>query len=195
MTNAATTGLFDARECAWSEDSSTGSPSTRPCCRPCATPADPAGTLPCRTSPRTYRPRHRAPRPSPSPRTTPPPPVAAVLATEPHFAWPSRAVPWSLAGLELDAPVLTEAPGPRTSPTNWAWTAPSATSATSWACGCSRSAAGPGKAQARPQHIPVLLAGAARCTAFGAVIDPDGPGFLRPGRHAGTDPQYCRRTD
>ena len=53
---------------------------------------------------------------------------------------------WSLAGLELDTPCSRRRAARPTSPTSWAWTAPSATSATSWACGCSRSACAPGAA-------------------------------------------------
>ncbi|WP_338063834.1 FGGY family carbohydrate kinase, partial [Actinomyces ruminis] len=52
--------------------------------------------------------------------------VAAVPAAGDDFAYISCGT-WSLVGLELDAPVLTEPPGGPTSPMSSGWTAPRAT--------------------------------------------------------------------
>lgn len=105
-TNAFTTGLFDARTGSSSKDI-LGRLSIDPgLLPPLRTPGDPAGTL----LPHVAAATGLDPR---TPVTTvashdTASAVVAVPATAPHFAYISCGT-WSLAGLELDAPVLTEA--------------------------------------------------------------------------------------
>ena len=75
-----------------------------------------------------------------SARTTPPRRWSACRPRTERFAYISSGT-WSLVGLELDAPVLTDdALEPRTSPTSSASTGGSGSCATSAGCGSSRSA-------------------------------------------------------
>ena len=69
----------------------------------------------------------------------------------------------------------------RTSPTRAASTAGSATCATSWACGCSRSRSGPGSSRARPRTCR-------RCSIAAGELPAGRPGH-RPGRPG----RSCRR--
>ncbi|MEJ1201883.1 MULTISPECIES: FGGY-family carbohydrate kinase [unclassified Streptomyces] len=191
-TNASTTGLFDARERGWSGellDRLSIDPALLP---PLRHPGDPAGTLLPYVAAHTGLDASTPVVTVASHDTASA--VAAVPATEPHFAYISCGT-WSLAGLELDAPVLTEA-SRAANFTNelgvdgtvrylrnimgmWLFEE------------CRRT----WEAQGPPAHIPVLLAEAARCTAFGAVVDPDDPGFLAPGDMPERIREYCRRTD
>ena len=79
--------------------------------------------------------------------------VVAVPATTGRFAYVSSGT-WSLAGLELDAPVITPASRPPTSPTRAASMAGSGSCATSAASGCSRSPCGRGPTRARTTTWP-----------------------------------------
>ena len=74
-----------------------------------------------------------------------------------------------------------------TSPTRAASTAGSATCATSWACGCSRSRCGRGSSTGTPESLPALLIAAAELPPGGPVFDPDDPVVPAAGRHAGAD--------
>lgn len=190
-TNASTTGLFDARTGGWSEDvlEPLGiDPALLPALR---APGDPAGTL----LPHVAAYAGLDPR---TPVTTvashdTASAIVAVPATEPDFAYISCGT-WSLAGLELDAPVLTEA-SRAANFTNergidgtirylrnimgmWLFEE------------CRRT----WERQGLPTHIPALLAEAARATPFASLIDPDAPEFMAPGDMPGRIQEYCRRT-
>ena len=147
VTNASTTGLLDIRTRRWSAE----------ICRPRS-----AWTSGC-----SRRVRRRArrwarcwPRRTDVAAATPVPvcavgshdtasAVVGVPARTERFAYISCGT-WSLVGLELTRPVLTEDSRPPTSPTSAASTAPSATCATSWACGCCRSRCARGRRTASP---------------------------------------------
>ena len=119
--------------------------------------------------------------------------VVAVPATGPDFAYISCGT-WSLAGLELDAPVITEA-SRAANFTNergidgtfrflrnimglWLLSETLRT----WA------------AQGLPTELAPLLAQAARAEPFAALIDPDAPEFLAPGDMPARIAAYCERT-
>ena len=82
-------------------------------------------------------------------------------------------------------------PGAPTSPTSWAWTARSATCATSWGCGCSRSACAPGSETRTSGDL--LRGGGARCRALRSVVDAGDAAFLAPGRMPERIAEACRR--
>jgi len=114
--------------------------------------------------------------------------VAAVPAAGPGFAYISSGT-WSLAGVELDAPVLTEASRAAnfTNETGvdgtvrylrnvmGLWLLQESLRA--WARPAAGSAAGPAAGAA----LDELLAAAARVPALRFVVDPDDPVFLPPG--------------
>lgn len=190
-TNASTTGLFDARTGSWSEavlEPLGIDPALLPALR---APGDPAGTLLPHVAAYTGL-DPRTPVTTVASHDTASA-IVAVPATERDFAYISCGT-WSLAGLELDAPVLTEAS--RTANfTNergidgtirylrnimgmWLFEE------------CRRT----WERQGLPTHIPALLADAARATPFAALIDPDAPEFMAPGDMPGRIEEYCRRT-
>ena len=105
--------------------------------------------------------------------------VVAVPAEGDAFAYISCGT-WALVGVEPEAPVLTEASRPRTSRMRAASTVRPGSSATSWACGSSRSRSGPGRRTAGRRSRRVLRAAAA-LPSGGVTIDPDQPDFLAPG--------------
>jgi len=177
-TNASTTGLLDARTGTWSADilrAIAVDPALLP---PLRYPGEQAGPLLpevagsiglAAQTPVTVVASHDTASA-----------VAAVPATKPGFAYISCGT-WSLAGLELDAPVLTEA-SRAANFTNergvdgtvrylrnimglWLLTESQRT----WT------------AQGRPAELDSLLADAARAAPYAAVIDPDAPEFLPPG--------------
>ncbi|MGW3741630.1 rhamnulokinase [Streptomyces sp. NPDC005146] len=190
-TNASTTGLFDARTGSWSKEilgPLAFDPGLLP---PLRAPGDPAGTLLPHVAAYTGLESSTAVTTVASHDTASA--VVAVPATEPHFAYISCGT-WSLAGLELDAPVLTEA-SRAANFTNergidgtirylrnimgmWLFEE------------CRRT----WDKQGLPTHIPTLLADAARATPFAALIDPDAPEFLAPGDMPDRIQEYCRRT-
>lgn len=190
-TNASTTGLFDARTGTWSAellDRLSVDPGLLP---PLRRPGDPAGTLLPHVA------AHTGLDPS-TPVVTvashdTASAVAAVPVTEPGFAYISCGT-WSLAGLELDAPVLTEASRAAN------FTNELGVDGTvrylrnimgMWLLEeCRRT----WEAQGQSTHLPALLAKAARSPAFGAIIDPDDPGFLAPGDMPERIRDHCRRT-
>lgn len=119
--------------------------------------------------------------------------VAAVPADRANFAYISCGT-WSLAGLELDAPVLTEA-SRLANFTNelgidgsirylrnimglWLLTE----SQRHW------------RAAGAPYELGPLLVAAARARPFSAVIDPDAPEFLVPGDMPARIGAFCERT-
>ncbi|MEV7797267.1 FGGY-family carbohydrate kinase [Streptomyces sp. NPDC087512] len=192
VTNASTTGLFDARTGTWSAElleRLSVDPGLLP---PLRRPGDPAGTLLPHVADHTGLDAATPVVTVASHDTASA--VAAVPATEPHFAYISCGT-WSLAGLELDAPVLTEASRAAN------FTNELGVDGTvrylrnimgMWLLEeCRRT----WDAQGLPTHIPELLAEAARCRAFGAVVDPDDPEFLAPGDMPERIRDHCRRTD
>ncbi|MET7274406.1 rhamnulokinase family protein [Streptomyces flaveolus] len=192
VTNASTTGLFDARTGTWSAElleRLSVDPGLLP---PLRRPGDPAGTLLPHVADHTGLDASTPVVTVASHDTASA--VVAVPATEPHFAYISCGT-WSLAGLELDAPVLTEASRAAN------FTNELGVDGTvrylrnimgMWLLEeCRRT----WDAQGLPAHIPELLAEAARCRAFGAVIDPDDPEFLAPGDMPERIRDHCRRTE
>ncbi|MFE5393326.1 rhamnulokinase family protein [Streptomyces sp. NPDC056568] len=190
-TNASTTGLFDARTRTWSArllDRLSLDPGLLP---PLRHPGDPAGTLLPHVAAHTGLDAATPVVTVASHDTASA--VAAVPATAPHFAYISCGT-WSLAGLELDAPVLAEASRAAN------FTNELGVDGTvrylrnimgMWLLEeCRRT----WEAQGLPTGIPVLLAEAARSTAFAALVDPDDPAFLAPGDMPERVREYCRRT-
>ncbi|WP_432104795.1 rhamnulokinase [Streptomyces sp. bgisy091] len=177
-TNASTTGLLDARTGRWS-DSLIGrlglDRSLFPVLR---RPGELAGTLLPHVASYTGLPSDTPVTVVASHDTASA--VAAVPATEPGFAYVSCGT-WSLAGLELDAPVLTEES--RTAN----FTNERGVDGTvrylrnimgMWLLEeCRRTWERDGIAT----DLAGLLAEAARSRPFAAVIDPDDPAFLAPG--------------
>ncbi|WP_432816231.1 rhamnulokinase [Streptomyces vilmorinianum] len=190
-TNASTTGLFDARTGSWSKDilgRLSIDPNLLP---PLRAPGDPAGTLLPHVAAYTGL-DARTPVTTVASHDTASA-VVAVPATEPNFAYISCGT-WSLAGLELDAPVLTEA-SRAANFTNergidgtirflrnimgmWLFEE------------CRRT----WDKRGLPTRIPALLADAARATPFAAVVDPDAPEFLAPGDMPDRIQEHCRST-
>ncbi|MBK3595803.1 MULTISPECIES: rhamnulokinase [Streptomyces] len=178
VTNASTTGLFDTRAGRWSDALIGGLGLERTLFPPLREPGSRAGTLLAQAADFTGL----APD---TPVTTvashdTASAVAAVPAREPGFAYVSCGT-WSLAGLELDAPVLTE----ESRAANF--TNERGVDGTvrylrnimgMWLLEECR------RTWARGGHSPglgALLADAARARPFAAVVDPDDPVFLAPG--------------
>ncbi|MFE4450198.1 rhamnulokinase family protein [Streptomyces sp. NPDC056796] len=178
VTNASTTGLFDARTGDWS-DALTGrlglERSLFPALRE---PGTRAGVLLPHVAGFTGLPADTPVTTVASHDTASA--VAAVPATEPGFAYVSCGT-WSLAGLELDAPVLTE----ESRAANF--TNERGVDGTvrylrnimgMWLLEeCRRT----WEREGTPTDLAGLLADAARARPFAAVIDPDDPVFLAPG--------------
>lgn len=190
-TNASTTGLFDARAGTWSKDLLHRlclDPGLFP---PLRAPGDPAGTLlphvaaytglDLRTQVTTVASHDTASA------------VAAVPATAPGFAYISCGT-WSLAGLELDTPVLSEAS--RTAN----FTNERGIDGTvrylrnimgMWLLEeCRRT----WERENLPTRISTLLADAAGAKPFASLVDPDAPQFLAPGDMPARIRDYCART-
>ncbi|MGP3636122.1 rhamnulokinase [Streptomyces sp. 24-1644] len=178
ITNASTTGLFDARSGTWSDALINRLGLERSLFPPLREPGDPAGTLlphvaeftglPSRTPVTTVASHDTASA------------VAAVPASEPGFAYVSCGT-WSLAGLELDAPVLSD----RSRAANF--TNERGVDGTvrylrnimgMWLLEeCRRAWNQEGTAPS----LAELLDDAARTRPFTAILDPDDAAFLAPG--------------
>lgn len=190
-TNASTTGLFDAVAGTWSGEllGRLGvDPGLLP---PLRSPGDPAGELlpyvaeftglDARTPVTTVASHDTASA------------VVAVPATAPDFAYVSCGT-WSLAGLELDSPVLTEEARAAN------FTNERGVDGTVrflrnimglWLLEeCRRTWAGRGPAA----DLPELLDEAARAEPFAALVDPDAPEFLAPGDMPERIRAHCRGT-
>ncbi|MFC7307882.1 rhamnulokinase family protein [Streptomyces monticola] len=191
QTNASTTGLLDARTGMWSPyllDRLGIDPALLP---PLRAPGSPAGTL------LPYAAAHTGLAPGTAVTTVAShdtaSAVAAVPATEPGFAYISCGT-WSLAGLELDAPVLSE----ESRAANF--TNERGIDGTvrylrnimgMWLLEeCRRT----WDLRGEPSSMPELLAAAARAEPFAAVIDPDAPEFLAPGDMPARIREFCART-
>ncbi|MFE4308275.1 rhamnulokinase family protein [Streptomyces sp. NPDC056891] len=191
QTNASTTGLFDARAGTWSKELLDGigiAPGLLP---PLRSPGDPAGEilpyvaeftgLPVGTPVTTVASHDTASA------------VVAVPATAPDFAYVSCGT-WSLAGLELDAPVLTEdsRAADFTNERGVDGTVRFLRNVMGlWLLEeCRRTWAAHGP----PVGLDELLAEAAAAEPFAALVDPDAPEFLAPGDMPERIRAYCRRT-
>lgn len=178
VTNASTTGLFDARTGTWSDALIGRLGLERSLFPPLREPGDEAGTLLPHVAVATGLPTGTPVTTVASHDTASA--IAAVPATEPGFAYVSCGT-WSLAGLELDAPVLTE----ESRAANF--TNERGVDGTvrylrnimgMWLLEeCRRTWDRDGT----PTSLPGLLADAVGARPFGAVIDPDDPAFLAPG--------------
>ncbi|MGW9116901.1 rhamnulokinase [Streptomyces sp. NPDC055663] len=178
ITNASTTGLFDASAGDWSDALIGRLGLERSMFPPLREPGDPAGTILSHVVEYTGLPAGTPVTAVASHDTASA--VAAVPATEPGFAYVSCGT-WSLAGLELPAPVLTE----ESRAANFTnergvdgtvrylrnimgmWLLEECRR--TW----DRRGEDPGPS--------ALLAAAARARPFAAVIDPDDEAFLAPG--------------
>ena len=190
-TNASTTGLYDARTRQWSHPLLKAAGVPADLMPPLRRPGDTIGTLLPYVAEHTGLSRDTPVTAVASHDTASA--VVAVPASDPAFAYISCGT-WSLAGLELDAPVLTEA-SRAANFTNelgiddtvrylrnimglWLLSETQRT----W------------QAQGRPWELEPLLAGAATAEPFAAVIDPDAPEFLAPGDMPARIAEYCGRT-
>ncbi|MFE1903009.1 rhamnulokinase family protein [Streptomyces gardneri] len=192
-TNASTTGLFDARAGSWSKDVLDRLGMDPGLLPPLRAPGEPAGELlphvaeftglDARTPVTTVASHDTASA------------VVAVPATTPDFAYLSCGT-WSLAGLELDAPVLTEESRAAD------FTNERGVDGTIrflrnimglWLLEeCRRSWAAQGRGPAA--DLPELLALADRAEPFAALVDPDAPEFLAPGDMPARIRAHCRGT-
>ncbi|MEU1216403.1 rhamnulokinase family protein [Streptomyces sp. NPDC005791] len=178
VTNASTTGLFDARTGGWSDALIGRLGLERSLFPALRDPGEPAGTLLAHVAEFTGLPADTPVTTVASHDTASA--VAAVPATEPGCAYVSCGT-WSLAGLELDAPVLTE----ESRAANF--TNERGVDGTvrylrnimgMWLLEeCRRTWEHGGTSTG----LAALLADAARARPFAAVIDPDDPVFLAPG--------------
>lgn len=178
VTNASTTGLLDARSGRWSEELMERLGLDRSLFPALREPGERAGTLLPHVAGLTGLSASTPVTTVASHDTASA--VAAVPATEPGFAYVSCGT-WSLAGLELDAPVLTEASLAAN------FTNERGVDGTvrylrnimgMWLLEECRRA---WDREGTPTSLAGLLADAARARPFAAVIDPDDPGFLAPG--------------
>ena len=191
FTNASTTGLLDAATGRWSQPILDGLGIDASLLPPLRMPGEAAGTLLPEVAAHTGLPADTPVTTVASHDTASA--VAAVPMTEPGGAYISCGT-WSLVGLELDAPVLTEA-SRRANFTNergidgtvrylrnvmglWLLSE----SQRHWA------------ARGLPAELPPLLAEASRARPFASLVDPDDPDFLAPGDIPGRIAAYCART-
>ncbi|MEU5884940.1 rhamnulokinase family protein [Spirillospora sp. NPDC047279] len=183
-TNASTTGLYDAHAGTWSDDLIGRLGLPRDVFPELRSPRDPAGALDRRTGlpaiPVTTVASHDTASA-----------VAAVPATGPNFAYISCGT-WSLAGVELTAPVVSAA-GRAANFTNEAgidgtirylrnimglWLLQE--SVRTWDLGAA--------------DLPALLDAAADAPGLRSVVDPDHPMFLPPGDMPERITRYCAAT-
>ncbi|MCX5323336.1 rhamnulokinase family protein [Streptomyces sp. NBC_00120] len=190
-TNASTTGLFDARTGTWAGhilDRLSLDPELLP---PLRAPGDLAGTLLPHVAAYTGLSADTPVVTVASHDTASA--VAAVPATTDDFAYISCGT-WSLAGLELDKPVLTDASRAAN------FTNERGIDGTVrylrnimglWLLEeCRRT----WTMQGLPTDLPALLAEAARAEPFAALVDAQAPEFLAPGDMPERIRAYCRRT-
>ncbi|WP_034264842.1 rhamnulokinase [Actinospica robiniae] len=190
-TNASTTGFFDARTRTWSEEVLRAVEIDSSLLAPLCRPGDSAGMLLPAALERSGL--HAGTEVVAVASHDTASAVAAVPATNERFAYISCGT-WSLAGIELPKPVLTE-DSKAANFTNelgvdgtvrflrnimglWLLTE----SLRTWA------------AQGRPSLLPDLLDQAADAEPFACLIDPDDPTFLSPGDMPARIAEFCRRT-
>lgn len=191
ITNASTTGLFDARLGDWSDELIGRLGLARSLFPPLRDPGDPAGTLLAHVAGATGLPAGTPVTTVASHDTASA--VVAVPATEPEFAYVSCGT-WSLAGLELDAPVLSE----ESRAANF--TNERGVDGTvrylrnimgMWLLEECRRAWG---REGPDRALAALLTDAAAAEPFAAVIDPDDEAFLAPGDMPSRIDTYLLRT-
>ncbi|QFR97431.1 rhamnulokinase [Streptomyces tsukubensis] len=190
-TNASTTGLFDARAGTWSDAVLDRLGIERALLPALRHPGDNAGTLLPGVVSATGLPASTPVTAVASHDTASA--VAAVPATGDGFAYISCGT-WSLAGLELDAPVISEASRAAD------FTNERGVEGTFrflrnvmglWLLSETlRRWAGDGL----PTELAPLLEQAARARPFAALVDPDDPAFLSPGDIPARIAAYCART-
>ncbi|MFD4377154.1 rhamnulokinase family protein [Streptomyces sp. NPDC059202] len=191
-TNASTTGLLDVRTRAWSKELLGGLGIDAGLLPPLRAPGDPAGSLLPYVAEYTGLSEGTPVTAVASHDTASA--VVAVPAVEAGAVAFVSCGTWSLAGLELPGPVLTEE-ARAANFTNergvdgtvrflrnvmglWLWEE------------CRRTWEGRGYAV----DLPALLEGAARERPFASLVDPDAPEFLPPGDMPGRIAAFCRRT-
>ncbi|MFC1418040.1 rhamnulokinase [Streptacidiphilus cavernicola] len=190
-TNASTTGLYDSTGQAWSGELARAVGIDPGLLTPLRQPGDPCGTLLPQAAAATGLPQSTPVTAVASHDTASA--VVAVPADRPNFGYVSCGT-WSLAGLELDAPVL----GEESRAANFTnelgidgttrylrnimglWLL--SETQRSW------------QAQGRPHQLGPLLEQAARARPHAAVIDPDAPEFLAPGDMPARIEAFCVRT-
>ncbi|WP_329139652.1 rhamnulokinase [Streptomyces sp. NBC_01476] len=191
ITNASTTGLLDARTGAWSREIAAATGLDPDLLPPLREPGTTYGTLLPHVAAATGLPAATPVVAVASHDTASA--VVAVPATEPGAAYISCGT-WSLAGLELDRPVLSE----ESRAANF--TNERGVDGTirylrnimgMWLLEeCRRSWA----ARGLPAELVPLLAEAARAEPFAALIDPDAPEFLAPDDMPAAIAEHCART-
>ncbi|POX37051.1 rhamnulokinase [Streptomyces sp. Ru73] len=190
-TNASTTGLYDARTGTWSAEllGRVGiAPALLP---PLRSPGDPAGTLLPHVAGATGLPAGTPVTAVASHDTASA--VAAVPAGGPDFAYVSCGT-WSLAGLELDAPVLTEASRAANFTNELGIDGTTRYLRNIMGLWLLSETQRTWRDQGLPHEIGPLLTAAERARPFAAVIDPDAPEFLAPGDMPARIAAYCVRT-
>lgn len=190
-TNASTTGLFDARAGDWSHALMGRLGIDRSLFPPIRRPGDAAGTLLPYVAAETGLPQSTPVTAVASHDTASA--VAAVPATGPGFAYVSCGT-WSLAGLELAEPVVTDA-SRAANFTNELGLDGSYRFLRNvmglWLLSESLRTWGD---RGLPADLESLMAGAARSQPFAALVDPDDPSFLTPGDMPARIAAYCVRT-
>ncbi|MGW3955523.1 rhamnulokinase [Streptomyces sp. NPDC004752] len=191
-TNASTTALFDARARTWSKPVVTGIGLDPQLLPPLHRPGDPVGTLLADAAAATGLPQSTPVTAVASHDTASA--VAAVPAVNgPNFAYISCGT-WSLAGIELKAPVLTAAS--RTANfTNELGIDDTVRYLRNimglWLLSeCQRD----WQARGIATPLQTLLAQAAQAKPFAALVDPDAPEFLAPGNMPARLAAFCERT-
>ncbi|MEU0405398.1 rhamnulokinase family protein [Streptomyces sp. NPDC006197] len=190
-TNASTTGLFDARAGAWSGEllgRLAIDPGLLP---PLRAPGDPAGELLPHVAGFTGL-DARTPVTVVASHDTASA-VAAVPATDPDFAYVSCGT-WSLAGLELDAPVLTEESRAANFTNERGVDGTVRFLRNTMGLWLLEECRRTWERQGLSAGLDGLLADAARAEPFAAVVDPDAPEFLAPGDMPERIRAHCRRT-
>ncbi|GII77076.1 rhamnulokinase [Sphaerisporangium rufum] len=189
-TNASTTGLYDVRARAWSHELARRLDLPPAILPPLREPGTPAGTLRAEVAEEAGLPGGVEVTAVASHDTASA--VAAVPATGDRFAYISSGT-WSLVGLELPGPVLTE----ESRLANF--TNEGGLDGTIrylrnvmglWILQECLRAWG----EDEPSRLPGLLAAAGQAPPFAALIDPDDPAFLPPGDMPARIAAYCRRT-
>jgi rhamnulokinase len=188
-TNASTTGLFDATTRTWSEDVAAAIGLDPRLLPPLRAPGTRAGTLLPHVAAET-RLDERLPVTVVASHDTASA-VAAVPATGGGgFGYVSCGT-WSLAGVELEAPVLTAA-SQQANFTNELGIDGTVRYLRNimglWLLSESQ------RAWSAVDELPALLAEAAAAEPFGCLVDPDDPEFLPPGDMPGRIARFCRRT-
>ena len=217
LTNASTTQLIDPRTRTWSAHVAKTLGIDLALFPPLRHPGTPAGTLLPDVLAETGLP-HPTPVTAVGSHDTASA-VVGVPATSPRFAYIATGT-WSLAGLELDAPVLTEA-SRRANFTNelgvdgtvrylrnimglwllqeclrtWENTGETTRKNTRASTGENTSESTRKSTGSRtPHHLPALLDAAAHATPLRSVVDAGDPAFIAPGDMPARIAAACRRT-